>query len=73
MARPEDRSRRTRITRLVSRGLPIAEIMPPNGDSTLAAFSIYVNSADAIVRRGAEAIDAYHEEFAIQPASEPVN
>lgn len=61
------------ITRWVSRGLPIAEIMRLSGHSTLAAFSIYVNSTEQTVRRGAEALDAYHEEFSIQPASALVN
>jgi integrase len=65
--------RHTCITRWVSRGLPVAEIMRLSGHSTLAAFSIYVNSTEQTVRRGAEALDAYHEEFSIQPATELVN
>jgi len=65
--------RHTCITRWVSRGLPIAEVMRLSGHSTLAAFSIYVNSTEQTVRRGAEALDAYHEEFSIQPTSEMVN
>lgn len=66
-------ARHSCITRWVSRGLPIAEIMRLSGHSTLAAFSIYVNSTEQTVRRGAEALDAYHEEFSIQPMSELVN
>lgn len=65
--------RHTCITRWVSRGLAIAEIMRLSGHSTLAAFSIYVNSTEQTVRRGAQALDAYHEEFSIQPASALVN
>lgn len=66
-------ARHTCITRWVQRGLPIAEIMRLSGHSTLAAFSIYVNATEQTVRRGAEALDAYHEEFSIQPATELVN
>lgn len=66
-------TRHTAITRWVSRGLPIAEIMRLSGHSTLTAFSIYVNSTEQTVRRGAEALDAWNEEFAIQPASALVN
>jgi len=66
-------TRHTCITRWVSKGLPIAEIMRLSGHSTLAAFAIYVNSTEQTVRRGAEALDEYQEEFSIQPASELVN
>jgi integrase len=65
--------RHTCITRWVSKGLPIAEIMRLSGHSTLTAFSVYVNSTEQAVRRGAEALDDLHEEFSIQPASELVN
>ena len=65
--------RHTCITRWVASGLPIAEIMRLSGHSTLTAFAIYVNSTEATVRRGAEALDDLHEAFSIQPASELVN
>lgn len=65
--------RHTAITRWVRQGLPVAEIMRLSGHSTLAAFSIYVNATAETVKRGAEAFDAYHEEFSIQPATELVN
>jgi len=66
-------ARHTCITRWVSRGLPIAEIMRLSGHSTLSAFAIYVNSTEQTVRRGAEALEEYQEEFSIQPATELVN
>lgn len=66
-------TRHTCITRWVSRGLPIAEIMRLSGHSTLTAFSIYVNSTEQTVRRGAEALDAWNEEFSIQPVNVLVN
>lgn len=50
-------ARHTCITRWVRAGLPVAEIMRLSGHSTLQAFSIYVNSTDETVRRGAEALD----------------
>lgn len=65
--------RHTCITRWVSRRLPIAEIMRLSGHSTLTAFSIYVNATEQSIRRGAEALDEWQEEFSIQPESDFVN
>jgi integrase len=63
-------TRHTAITRWVSRGIPIAEIMRLSGHSTLTAFAIYVNSTEQTVRRGAEALDAFQEEYSIRPGSD---
>jgi len=64
--------RHTCITRWVSR-MPVAEIMRLSGHSTLAAFSIYVNATEQSIRRGAEALESWQEEFSIQPSSTLVN
>lgn len=66
-------TRHTCVTRWVQSGMPIPEIMRLSGHSTLAAFAIYANATEQTTKRGADALDAWREEFSIQPASALVN
>ncbi len=61
------------VSRLVAQGLSIAEIMRLSGHSTLAAFAVYANKTQDTVRRGADALDAYHQQNSVQPVNEMVN
>ena len=65
--------RHTAITRWVASGMPIPEIMRLSGHSTLSAFAIYANATEQTVKRGADALDAWHEQNAIETVSAYVN
>ncbi|MBI1766460.1 MAG: tyrosine-type recombinase/integrase [Acidobacteria bacterium] len=66
-------SRHTCISRWVASGLPIPEIMRLSGHSTLTAFAIYANATEQTVKRGADALDTWHEMNAIETVSAMVN
>ncbi|NOT64266.1 MAG: tyrosine-type recombinase/integrase [Acidobacteria bacterium] len=65
--------RHTCITRWVASGIPIPEIMRLSGHSTLSAFAIYANATEQTVKRGADALDAWHEQNAFETVSAYVN
>lgn len=54
--------RHTCITRWVSLGIPVPEIMRLSGHSTITAFSVYVNATDQTIKKGADALDLFYEE-----------
>ncbi len=64
-------TRATAISRMVSAGMPPAEVMRVSGHTTLRAFYIYVRTDIDTAYRAATLLDAFNLEFTVQEA-EPV-
>jgi integrase len=65
--------RHTTVSRLVAQGVALGEVMRISGHSTMEAFNRYLNLLSDATKRSADALNAYHEQNAVQPASGLVN
>lgn len=62
--------RHTTVSRLVSQGVALGEVMRVSGHTTMEAFNRYLNLLSDATKRSADALNAYHEQQPIQPATE---
>jgi integrase len=65
--------RATAISRMISAGMPPAEVMRVSGHTTLRAFYIYVRTDIDTAFRAAALLDAFNAEAGAQEAAEMIN
>lgn len=65
--------RHTTVSRLVAQGVALGEVMRVSGHTTMEAFNRYLNLLSDATKRSADALNTWHEQNSIHPASAMVN